>query len=359
MRGCDVAIVGLGVMGSAALHALARQGVDVLGFDPLAVGAARGSSHGSCRIFRRFNFESPAYTALSDQAHAAWRALEAESGARVLIPCPVLEAGPPGSAMVAASRAAAESAGGYAGPSRGSEIASRFPAFALPPDWDVVVQDGGAILLAEEAVRLFRAAAPDRIIGQAVRFAPGPTGIVLTTASGDQYQAKTLILAAGPWIVNLLPKLRAHVTITRQAVGWFQPAEPRTAGPGDFPIFILEAPLGLVYGFPDFEGRGVKAALHDHGPRVGPDDWGPPPSDAELAPVSETLESFVPGAFGRIVDRDVCLYANTGPGDADGSATEEFIIDRLPDDPRIIVASPCSGPASSSPAPSGRCWRAW
>src|SRR6516164_6834916 len=100
MKSCDIAIVGLGLMGSAALYELARRGADVLGFDPRAIGEARGSSHGSCRIFRRFNFESKAYTALSDEAFEGWRALEAESGREILKECPVLEAGPPGSAFV-------------------------------------------------------------------------------------------------------------------------------------------------------------------------------------------------------------------------------------------------------------------
>jgi len=68
MRTCEVAIIGLGLMGSSALHSLVRRGVDVLGFDPLAVGESRGSSHGSCRVYRRFNFESDAYTDLSDKA---------------------------------------------------------------------------------------------------------------------------------------------------------------------------------------------------------------------------------------------------------------------------------------------------
>ena len=61
MRRCDVAVVGLGLMGSAALDALPNAGVDALGFDPLGPGATRGSSHGSCRVFRRFNFENENY----------------------------------------------------------------------------------------------------------------------------------------------------------------------------------------------------------------------------------------------------------------------------------------------------------
>src|SRR4051812_18230689 len=106
MRTCDVAVVGLGIMGSAALAALRARGVDALGFDALQVGEQKGSSHGSCRIYRRFNFESPAYTALSERAYEGWRTLEAASAQDVLLPTPLLEAGPPGSALVAGTRAA-------------------------------------------------------------------------------------------------------------------------------------------------------------------------------------------------------------------------------------------------------------
>ncbi|MGC2317200.1 MAG: FAD-dependent oxidoreductase, partial [Bradyrhizobium sp.] len=89
MRTCDVAIIGLGLMGSSALHSLSGRGADVLGFDPLIVGEARGSSHGSCRVYRRFNFESEAYTDLSDRAFEGWRALESTSGRAILRPSAV------------------------------------------------------------------------------------------------------------------------------------------------------------------------------------------------------------------------------------------------------------------------------
>jgi sarcosine oxidase len=42
MRTCDVAIIGLSLMGSSLLHSLPGRGADVLGFDPLIVGEARG-----------------------------------------------------------------------------------------------------------------------------------------------------------------------------------------------------------------------------------------------------------------------------------------------------------------------------
>src|SRR5579859_2450578 len=306
MRHCDIAVVGLGLMGSAALHALARRGAAVLGFDPLRGGGARGSSHGSCRIWRRFNFESAAYTALSDGAFAGWRALEAASGRRLLIPCPLLEAGPPGSAIVRQSREAARAAGAGGGPTSGADVNAAFPAFRLPDDWDAVLQESAGILLAESALRALREAAADRIVPLAARIEPTPSGLRIITADEDVLAGQAIV-AAGPWIASLAPDLAPLLTVTRQTVGWFKPSQPRAVALGDFPIFLLEGPRGVVYGFPDFEGRGVKVGLHDHGPAVSPDSWDAPPTDEELAPVRATLEGFIPAAAGPIAEREGCL----------------------------------------------------
>jgi glycine/D-amino acid oxidase-like deaminating enzyme len=342
MRSCNVAVVGLGLMGSAALDALLNAGVDALGFDPLGPGATRGSSHGSCRVFRRFNFENENYTDLSDAAHTGWTRLADKGGESILIPCPVLEAGPPGSGMVAASRAAAIAKTGT-DPVRSAEDANRqFPAFALPADWDVVVQDGGAILKSDLAMRIMRARAGARVVPEAARIEQRGDGVLLRTKTREVL-AQRVILSLGPWLGRALPEIAPLLKITRQAVGWFKPARPETVLPGRFPIFILERGLDdIVYGFPDFEQRGVKAAPHNHGPQVSADDWEPPATDAELLTVGNALSAVIPGAAGAIVERDICLYTNTLPADRRPDKGEEFIIDRWRDS-RLIVASPCSG----------------
>jgi len=342
MRKCEVAVLGLGLMGGAALGALLDAGVDALGFDPVAAGSDRGSSHGSCRIFRRFNFENPNYTSLSDEAHAGWIRLQTESGQTVLTETPVLEAGRPGSAMVASSRAAAIAKGRPDPMLTAAQANKEFPAFSLPGDWDVVVQDGGAILRTEVVMKLMRARARDRVIAERASFTPHHNGVSIRTDT-EEFFAERAILALGPWLGRALPRLGALLNVTRQAVGWFAPASPDSVALGRFPIFILDrGPNDTVYGFPDFEQRGVKAAPHNHGPLAGPDDWGPQASDAELRPVGEALAVLVPGAAGPIIDRDVCLYTNTAPADRRPDAGEEFIIDRWPES-RLIVCSACSG----------------
>ena len=345
MRHCEVAVIGLGLMGASALDALLRQGVDAIGFDPLGPGASTGSSHGSCRVFRRFNFENPNYTGLSDEALAGWERLARESGREILIPCPVLEAGPGGSGMVKASRQAALDNGIEAPLLTGREVNANFPAFRLPDDWDAVVQDGGAILLAQVALEALRApaGAEGRIVSEVVvALEQHPDHVIVRTAS-ETFRAGKVILAAGPWVTQLLPELAPLLEVTRQTVGWFQPAQPATVRPGAFPLFILaRSEDDIVYGFPDFEGRGVKAAPHNHGPEADANAWGPEATDAELRPVSEALAELIPGAAGPIVDQDVCLYTNTRPADRRPDAGEEFIIDRWPRS-RLVVGSACSG----------------
>jgi sarcosine oxidase len=191
-------------------------------------------------------------------------------------------------------------------------------------------------------MRALRNGLENRIICARAHMSPTPAGIRISTPGHEVIAAK-VVVAAGPWIAGLVHGLAAHVKVTRQVVGWFKPAQPNAVRLGNFPIFILEGPHGLIYGFPDFEGRGVKAARHDHGPLAGPDDWNGPVSDAELDSVSATLCDFIPGAAGPITERDICLYTNTLPADVTIDNGNEFVIDRLPHDHRIIVASPCSG----------------
>src|SRR5947209_17291425 len=73
----DVAVVGLGAMGSAALWRLAERGVRATGFERFEPGHDRGSSHGETRIFRTAYLEGPDYVPLAQRGIELWRELEA------------------------------------------------------------------------------------------------------------------------------------------------------------------------------------------------------------------------------------------------------------------------------------------
>src|SRR5215470_10472503 len=91
----DAAIIGLGVMGSAALAALARRGQRVVGIDRFAPGHDRGSSHGATRVIRLGYFEHPSYVPLLRAAYPLWRELETRSGQALLTITGIVEMGAP------------------------------------------------------------------------------------------------------------------------------------------------------------------------------------------------------------------------------------------------------------------------
>src|ERR1700751_6148331 len=96
----DVAVIGLGATGGAALHHLARRGLRVVGIERFSPGHDRGSSHGETRIIRLGYFEHPSYVPLVRAALPRWRDLETQSGRRLLSVTGVLEIGAPDSELI-------------------------------------------------------------------------------------------------------------------------------------------------------------------------------------------------------------------------------------------------------------------
>ena len=85
----DVVVVGLGAMGSAALHHLAVRGSRVLGIEQFAIGHDRGSSHGLTRIIRLGYFEHPSYVPLVRRAYDSG-AISKKRRAKRSLPSPAL-----------------------------------------------------------------------------------------------------------------------------------------------------------------------------------------------------------------------------------------------------------------------------
>src|SRR5581483_2320996 len=149
----DVVVCGLGIMGSAALHELARRGKRVLGIEQLTPGHDRGSSHGETRIIRLSYFEHPAYVPLLRRAYILWREIERAAGQQLLHVTGILEIGPPDSAVVSGTLASCRLHGLPHEVLLADGVVQRFPAFRLPKDFVGVWQRDGGYLAAEPSVR--------------------------------------------------------------------------------------------------------------------------------------------------------------------------------------------------------------
>src|ERR1700738_1269247 len=108
MAAFDVIVVGLGAMGSAALHHLSKRGQRVLGLEAFAAGHRLGSSHGESRIIRLAYYEHPNYVPLLHRAYELRADLEREADDQLLHITGGLMIGAPDSDVVSGARASAE-----------------------------------------------------------------------------------------------------------------------------------------------------------------------------------------------------------------------------------------------------------
>ena len=92
----------------------------------------------------------------------------------------------------------------------------------------------------------------------------------------------------------------------------------------------------FIYGFPDIDGSGVKAADEFAGPGIDPDtlDTRVPESDSARM-YRENIAGRFNGVLPQRRNAMACLYTLT--------PDHHFIIDEHPDADRILVVSPCSG----------------
>ncbi len=339
-RTFDVAIAGLGVMGSAAAAELARRGLRVLGLDRFTPPHALGSSHGESRIIREAYFEHPAYVPLVQRAYTLWRRLEQQAATPLLLETGGLMIGAADSELVAGARRSAEIHRLPHSVLTAAEVRERFPALSPDDDMVAVWEPRAGVLLVEACVtaQLTQAAgagADLRYAEPVVEWSAKSDAVRVLTAKGE-YRARRLIISAGAWLSDLLADDKAQFSIERQVLHWFAPL--RHSGsfdPRQLPIHLWQLDGGrFFYGFPDI-GSGIKAGFHHDGAETTADDVARDVSAEEVDIVRTALRDFVPDADGVLRASRVCLYTNTRDG--------HFLIDYMPDEPRVIVASACSG----------------
>ena len=338
MPAIDV-VVGLGAIGSAATYHLARRGRRVIGIERFQPGHEYGSSHGATRIIRLGYYEHPSYVPLLRRAYALWRELEAAAGRPLMQITGIAEIGPADGRLVTGTLAAAHSHDLPHAVLAAPEFMRRFPAFRIPADWVGVVQPDGGVLAPERAIlaqlELAEAAGAELRMGEAVAAIEPRRGGGRIVTDRDTIDAGGAIIAAGPWVKKLLPDLATPLRVTRQVMAWFEPRDPTLFQPGRFPVFMIESERGIHYGFP-LDETGVKFAKHHHADEtVDPDTCDRSGSADDEALIRPALAECLPAANGRLVQAKTCLYTMTPDGD--------FLIDRLPGAPQIVVASPCSG----------------
>jgi sarcosine oxidase len=299
-------------VGAATAHALARDGVDVVLLEQFRIGHSRGSSHGRSRIVR-LAYPAVEWVRLAAESMERWRALEAETGERLLELVGLLELV---ERAEQSSHAALIECGFESELLDAEEARRRFPRVGVPDGWHALFDPVAGFIRADRAHH----ALVDTAVRNGARLEEN-----VRVESLDDVDAEVVVVTAGSWVTRLVDDV--PVTPTRESVAYFRregeplpsvvQLDPRTRGHA---MYSLHDPV-----------HGLKAGAHHAGPPTDPDEVAEP--DPQLVErISAWVARHYPDADPQPVHAETCLYTNT--------VDESFVLERRG---RVVVGSACSG----------------
>lgn len=354
----DVIVIGLGAIGSNAVWQLARRGVRVVGIDQHEPGHPWGGSHGRTRLFRVACLEHPGLVPIAQRARELWRELGTASGQELLLETGGLMIGPPGSRIIEGTLRAAREHDLPVEHLSPEQIARRAPGHARLEPGDIGVWDPDAGVLRPEAaivaaVEAARAAGAEVLTGQRVQEIEHDADGVTVRLPGRDLRADRVVVAAGPWISQLVPGV--PLTPHRYVMTWFRPREGRSADLDRFPVFIRSVPgtQEWVWGHGALPGDLAKVGDEFDGPFAADD---PDAIDREIHPgETDHIRDLVAAAFEDLepepAEQITCIMAHTPDG--------QFLVGPTDDTGRLILAGGCSGHSFKHAAALGELATQW
>jgi selenocysteine lyase/cysteine desulfurase/glycine/D-amino acid oxidase-like deaminating enzyme len=326
----DAVVAGAGVHGRSAAWNLARQGKSVLLLERGRIGHAEGSSHGATRMIRRA-YPSAVWDALVDRAYSGWAELEEAAGRPLLTTTGGIYAHPAGVG------------GGLRGPgceAVDAATARRIaPALELGEEFDIIHDPAAGVLDASGTMAALLELGRDagvevRDATPLLSWTEDDDGVLVETPRGA-IRTGRLVLCPGPWTGALVPELAQALRVTRIVNVELAGDDRAAVAPPNLGVFSLEVPdVGLLYGIPAINGRGLKVGLDD-GPPEGIESPPPPVSAAEAEKLLDLVRRFIPSGVGPVAEGIACRYTM--------APRNRFAVGPLPGKPRILLGAACSG----------------
>lgn len=340
--GFDVIIVGAGSMGISAGYYLSKIGKRVLLIDSFDPPHDQGSHHGETRIIRHAYGEGGDYVPLALRAQELWGQLEEESGEKLFYQTGFLSTGEPSSSYL---KGVVNSAEKYRLPLEfidAKEIHERWPGISVPDYFIGLYEPQSGVLKSEEAIRTYRKLAVKNgatiVSNKRVRHIHVKSNEVRVDTKKESFYAKSLIITSGAWSSGLLSEVGLNLPLqpVRKTIGWFK-AEEELYSSSVFPAFSFSLSGREYYGFPSFDGTGLKVGRHDGGEPIDADDYlasfGVRKEDEK--DLRDFLQQYLPKANGPLNYGRVGKYTLTPDRD--------FVIDLHPTYKNVAIAAGFSG----------------
>ena len=331
-------VVGAGIFGVATALELARRGWSVTLFEAGAIPAPRASSTDISKAVRSDYGADRTLTALAREAIEGWERWNRDPLPPLYHPVGFLglrgDEAAPGDFEFDCHATHRALGDGEVDWIDLQEVARRWPGIDPRHYRQAYFNPRGGY--AESSAVVSRLAARARDCGVRVvegtpiaQLQDGPA--VLPAGDDSALTADQLVVCAGAWARRLLPELGSRVEPTGHPVLHFDFGDQLR----DAPMWCADISRSGWYGFPtDRQGR-FKVGHHGEGSRLDPDRDHEPTVD-QVSGFRTLLASLFPaGANAPIVGRRVCFYSDTPDGD--------FLIDRLPERPGLVVAGGGNG----------------
>ncbi|KAF5660792.1 sarcosine oxidase [Fusarium heterosporum] len=337
MEQYDIAVVGLGALGSAAAYQAAIKGAKVIAFEQFELGHVRGASHDTSRIVRT-SYGAPEFVALARSAYQDWAELERRSGMKMLtITGGVVffpHQGPTPSSDFTTSLDANGVRYELLAP---EETNKRWPGFNVPQGVDTVYTPDSGIVHAQKAVLTFQfqARANGAVLKENTRVdavTPQASGGVKIETSQGSFHARKVIIAADAWTNKLLKPLGVElpITVMQEQVTYYKPSREHEArfANDKFPVWIWGGEKWF-YGFPLYGEPALKAGQDAGRNDMSPEERTWKPSERLSKELNTFLDGLIPDR-GDELRTVTCQYTIT--------PDRQFIISPLEKHKDVIVA---------------------
>lgn len=341
-----IIIVGGGLIGLATAYHLLRSGNEqVILLEQATIDHDQASSHGISRLLRFEYGNDVFYSQMVQLSLQRWRQFEQVTNSKLYTPSGVLTMGSQQDTFAQTSYHALRTLGHTTEQLTHSECARRFPQFATQNFDFITFNRNAGILHASSCLQALRQSII--ALGGTILEHTGVTHIEheqrqeplrLHTTTNTVITADRVAIAAGPWVHNLLGALGLPVRLTRQYLLYFSQLATERYNIYHFPAFIADD----LYGFPVHSTGNagplyLKAASHTFGAPAEPDEIAAIDEEV-IKGVTQRLYTLLPElAYAMLAKIEAYIY--------DVSSDEDFILDYMPQDHRIVFATGLTGHA--------------